>query len=79
MASRQRYDLITSSLDIRITGDGKCTGPLFDERSESGLEVVLGAGFYDKQLSPERLRSNLRVSCFDLGVRIGRVRKYSDC
>jgi hypothetical protein len=79
MAGGQRYDLTTPRLYKRIAGDGKCTGPLFDERGEGSLKVVLGAGFYDKQLSPESLRRNLCVSCFDLGVGIRRVHQYSDC
>src|SRR3984885_1795825 len=79
MPGGQRYDLTTPRLNKRIAGDGKCTGPLFDERGEGSLKVVLGAGFYDKQLSPERLCRNLCVFCFDLGVGIGRVHQYSDC
>ena len=79
MAGRQCDELITVSLEKRIAGDGKCTDPLFDERGECDLEVAPRARFYDKQFSPERLRSSQRISCFDLAVRIVRVSEYSDC
>ena len=49
---RKSYEPITVTLDIRIAGDGKSAGPLFGERCECGLEVVLGAGFYDNQFRP---------------------------
>src|SRR5271169_7205507 len=74
MAGRQRYELITVSLEKRIAGDGKCTDTLFDKRAECGLEVVLGLRYYDKQFSPERLRRGLSVFYFNLAIRIGRVR-----
>jgi hypothetical protein len=78
MASRQRYEQITPSHEERIPDDGKRTCPTFDQRGERGLKLVLGAGFHHQQFSPKRLRGGLRVSCFDLGIRIGWVREHSD-
>jgi len=75
----QRYEQITPSHEERIPDDGKGTCPPFDQHGERGLKLVLGAGFHHQQFLPERLHGGLRVSCFDLGVWIGRVREHSDC
>jgi hypothetical protein len=41
MGGRQCDELITVSLEKRITGDGKCTDPLFDERGHpKGLALI---------------------------------------
>jgi hypothetical protein len=78
VARRQRYDLLTPTIEECIISNKQSVGTLFNKGRKRRFEVTFAACINDTQLLSYGSSGRLYVSPLEVSIGIGRIQKNSD-